>query len=545
MSETPADAEVLDVLILGAGFGGLHALHRLREDGFKVLAIEAAPDTGGAWYWNRYPGARCDVESLAYCYTFSPILDAEWKWTERYAGRDEICRYLQWVADRLDLRKDIRFNSRLTKAAFDKASGLWTFETGNGDHYRARHFLSSPGPISTPIMPDIPGLDTFRGQVIHTARWPETYPDFAGKRVGIIGTGSSGTQVIPIVAGQCGHLTVFLRTPNFYAPARNRPLTQDDYDWWEHNRDLTRERLQNCQRWGGGDLMLDDAVNDVMFRKASEFTPEQRRDIYERRWECGGGVVGWAFCDAMIDKAVNDEAADFLRSKIKTIVKDPDVAETLTPKGFAYGTKRCTVGTDFYETFNRENVEVVDVKAEPIARFTETGAVVGAREIPLDILISASGFDALTGALTVIDVRGEDGRSLAEVWGDGPHTYLGISVQGFPNMYMIGGPGSPSVLTNVVMTNEMQVNWIADLIGYAERNGYTRCETTSEAQDTWTQHVNDLVKGNLWETADSWYVGSNVPGKPRVILAYVGGYGTYKQRCIEEREQGYPGFRFS
>lgn len=545
MSETPADGEVLDVLILGAGFGGLHALHRLREDGFKVLAIEAAPDTGGAWYWNRYPGARCDVESLAYCYTFSPILDAEWKWTERYAGRDEICRYLQWVADRLDLRKDIRFNSRLTKAAFGKESGLWTFETGNGDRYRARHFLSSPGPISTPIMPDIPGLDTFRGQVIHTARWPETYPDFAGKRVGIIGTGSSGTQVIPIVAEQCGHLTVFLRTPNFYAPARNRPLTQDDYDWWEQNRDLTRERLQNCQRWGGGDLMLDDAVNDVMFRKASEFTPEERRDIYERRWECGGGVVGWAFCDAMIDKAVNDEAADFLRGKIKTIVKDPDVAETLTPRGFAYGTKRCTVGTDFYETFNRENVEVVDVKAEPIARFTETGAVVGAREIPLDILISASGFDALTGALTVIDVRGEDGRSLAEVWGDGPHTYLGISVQGFPNMYMIGGPGSPSVLTNVVMTNEMQVNWIADLIGYAERNGYARCETTSEAQDTWTQHVNDLVKGNLWETADSWYVGSNVPGKPRVILAYVGGYGTYKQRCIEEREQGYPGFRFS
>lgn len=544
MTDT-ADEEVLDVLILGAGFGGLHSLYRLRDEGLKVLAIEAAPDTGGAWYWNRYPGARCDVESLAYCYTFSPILDAEWKWTERYAGRDEICRYLQWVADRLDLRKDIRFNSRLTKAAFDKSSGLWEFETENGAHYRARHFLSSPGPISAPIMPNIPGLDTFRGEVIHTARWPETYPDFAGKRVGIIGTGSSGTQVIPIVAEQCGHMTVFIRTPNFHAPARNRPLTQDDYDWWEQNRDLTRDRLQNCLRWGGGDLMLDDSINDAMFRKASEFTDEERHEIYEHRWECGGGVVGWAFCDAMIDRDVNEEAANFLRSKIKTIVNDPDVAETLTPKGFAYGTKRCTVGSDFYETFNRDNVDLIDVKTSPIERFTQTGAIVDDREIPLDFLICASGFDALTGALTVIDVRGEDGRSLAEVWGDGPHTYLGISVQGFPNLYMIGGPGSPSVLTNVVMTNEMQVDWIADLICYTEKNGYKRCETTAEAQDTWTQHVNDLVKGNLWETADSWYVGSNVPGKPRVILAYVGGYGTYKARCTEERAQGYPGFRFS
>ncbi len=545
MPEKIAEQDVLDVLILGAGFGGLHSLHRLREDGRKVLALEAAPDVGGAWYWNRYPGARCDVESLAYCYTFSPILDAEWRWTERYAARDEIYRYLRFAADRLDLRRDIRFNERLSKARYDGASGLWMFETEGGARYRARHFLSSAGPITTPIMPDIPGLDQFKGQLIHTARWPQEDPDFAGKRVGIIGTGSSGTQVIPIVAEKCERLTVFIRTPNFYSPARNRPLTDADYDWWEENRELTRERLQKGHRWGGGDLMLDDEINDAMFHSASDFTAERRRQIYEARHANGGGVVGWAFIDAMADKAVNEEAGDFLREKVRDVVNDPAIAEILTPRGFAYGTKRVTVGTDFPETFNRDDVDLIDVKATPIEGFTATGVIVGGREVPLDILIAASGFDALTGALTAIDVRGEDGQSMKEAWAQGPHTYLGISVRGFPNLYMIGGPGSPSVLTNVVMTNEMQVNWIADLIGHIEENGFSRCEATAEAEDAWTEKVGALVKGNLWETAESWYVGANVPGKPRVILAYAGGYTAYKAECEEISRAGYPGFAFS
>lgn len=545
MSESPSSDPVLDVLVLGAGFGGLHSVYRLRQDGMKVVALEAAPDVGGAWYWNRYPGARCDVESLAYCYTFSPILDAEWRWSERYAARDEIYGYLRWVADRLELREHIRFNSRLTKAHFDDETSLWNFETESGECYRARHFLSAAGPITTPIMPDIPGLQDFQGRLIHTARWPEEAIDFTGKRVGIIGTGSSGTQVIPIVAEQCAQLNVFIRTPNFYAPARNRPLTDDDYAWWADNREIARARLQNCQRWGGGDLMLADEINDAMFSKASDFSPARRREIYEARYANGGGVVGWAFADAMSDADANEEAADFLRAKIRTIVADERTAEKLTPRGFAYGTKRCTVGTDYYEAFNRPNVELVDVKAEPIERVTATGVIVGGRAIDLDILISASGFDALTGALSGIDVRGEGGRSLKAQWADGPHTHLGIGVHGFPNMYMVGGPGSPSVLTNVVMTNEMQVEWIADLMSHFEKGGFRRVEATIEAEEAWTRHVNELVKGNLWETAESWYVGANVPGKPRAILAYIGGYAAYRQRCVEERDRGYPGFHFS
>ena len=291
--------------------------------------------------------------------------------------------------------------------------------------------------------------------------------------------------------------------------------------------------------------MLDDEINDAMFRSASDFTAERRRQIYEARHANGGGVVGWAFIDAMADKAVNEEAGDFLREKVRDVVNDPAIAEILTPRGFAYGTKRVTVGTDFPETFNRDDVDLIDVKATPIEGFTATGVIVGGREVPLDILIAASGFDALTGALTVIDVRGEDGQSLKEAWAQGPHTYLGISVRGFPNLYMIGGPGSPSVLTNVVMTNEMQVNWIADLIGHIEENGFSRCEATAEAEDAWTEKVGALVKGNLWETAESWYVGANVPGKPRVILAYAGGYTAYTAECEEISKAGYPGFAFS
>ena len=542
MAEATSTDNVLDVLVLGAGFAGLHAVYRLRESGFKVLGVEAASDVGGAWYWNRYPGARCDVESLVYCYTFSPLLDEGWRWSERYAKRDEICAYLRWVADKLDLRRDIRFNSRIVSAVFDDKNNWWTFRTQAGESYRARHFFSAAGPITTPIMPDIPGIKEFKGPVIHTARWPERDPDFTGKRVAIIGTGSSAVQAIPIIAEQCERLTVLMRTPNFYAPARNRPLTDADYEWWHKNRDLTRQRLQNCQRWGDGDIMLDDEINDAMFQKASDFTPERRREIYEARYRNGGGVVGWAFCDAMIDVAVNEEAADFLRSKIYTTVKDPRTAEKLVPRGYAYGTKRCTVGTDFYETFNRENVDLIDIKAEPIERFTPEGVVIGGRLIELDVLICASGFDALTGALTSIDVRGVRGESLKESWSHGPHSHLGIGIHGFPNLYMVGGPLSPSVLTNVVMTNEMQVEWIAGLIEHCEKKALRRCEVTRTAEEEWSREVNNLVKGTLWEGANSWYVGTNVPGKPRAILAYVGGYAAYRERCMRERDGGYPGF---
>ncbi|HEY9091346.1 NAD(P)/FAD-dependent oxidoreductase [Parasphingorhabdus sp.] len=536
---------VYDVLIIGAGFAGLHSLHRVRSDGFNAIVIEAAPDVGGAWYWNRYPGARCDVESLVYSYSFSPILDAEWKWSERYSARDEICEYLRFAADRLDLRKDIRFNSRIKSAIYDKQARLWEFETEDGDRYKARHFISAAGPITTPIYPDIPGIKSFKGTLIHTARWPQEEPDFSGKRVGIIGTGSSAVQAIPIIAEQCEHLTVFIRTANFYSPACNRPLTDADYEWWEENRELTRERMRECIRWGGGDIMLPDEVNDTALQKASDFSPERRAEIYETRYANGGGVVGWAFGDAMVDPEVNQEAGDFLRSKIATVVEDPDTVEKLTPRGFAYGTKRCTVGTDYYEAYNRENVDLVDVKSNPIEYVEDSFVVVGGEKIELDYLICASGFDALTGALTGMEVRGEDGQLLKDVWQDGPKTELGISVHGFPNLYMVGGPGSPSVLTNVVMTNEIQVDWIGDLIKYVEDNDFTRCEAKQEAQEQWTDTVNSLVEDNLWGTSNSWYVGANVPGKPRVILAYVGGVKSYREHCDQESQNGYPGFALS
>ena len=544
MTGKPQDDDILDVFILGAGFGGLHALYRLREEGMKVLAVDAASDTGGAWYWNRYPGARCDVESLVYCYSFSPVIDAEWKWSERYSGRDEIVRYLQFVATRLDLRKDIRFNSRLTKAHWNDSEALWYFETENGDRYRARQFLSSPGPISTPIMPDIPGIETFKGTIIHTARWPEQYPDFEGKNVGIIGTGSSGTQVIPIVAGQCGKLTVFQRTANFYTPANNRPLSAADYEWWEQNRDLTRQRIRDGRRWGGGDIMIEDDVYQTVNQPASDFTAAERRAIYEKRYTYGGGVVAWAFADAMVNKSTNDEAADFLREKVRDVVDDPEIADKLMPRGYAYGTKRVTIGTGYPETFNRDNVELVDLKKEKLEGFNERGAVVDGREIPLDYLICASGFDALTGSLTRIDIRGRNNLPIKEVWAHGPHTFLGISMHDFPNMYMIGGPGSPSVLGNVVTINELQVEWLVNLLKHIKDKGYTRIEATVEAQEEWTRKVGDLVKGNLWETADSWYTGSNVPGKARVILAYVGGIPRYYGELDEISAAGYPGYKF-
>ncbi len=539
---TKADSP-LDVVVLGAGFGGLYAVHRFREDGLETLALEAAPDVGGAWYWNRYPGARCDVESLAYCYSFSPIIDAEWKWSERYAARDEIYRYLQWVADRLELRRDIRFNSTLIKATFEERDNLWTFETKDGDVYQSRHFVSAAGPITTPIFPEIEGLHDFEGELMHTARWPEEEPDFCGKRVGVIGTGSSGTQLIPIVAAQCEHLSVFLRTPNYHSPALNGPIEPEDQLWWESNREDIRQQLHKGRRSGSGDLRLDAETNDTKFHYAEEFTPEQRKAVFEKRWACGGASLAFMFRDIMTNKELNDEVSDFLREKIKETVDDPEDAEKLTPK-FPFGTKRLTVGTNYLETFNRDNVELVDVKSNPIDRVTENGVIVNGQQIELDTLICASGFDALTGTLSRIEVRGKDGQLLGEEWSSGVQSHLGITINGYPNMYLIGGPLSPSVLTNVVRTNEMQVDWIADLIGFIKNRSYQRCEAKVEAQTGWGQEVNDAAKGTLWEHAESWYVGANVPGKPRQLLAYIGGFNAYNRRCIAEREQSYPSYTF-
>ena len=538
-------AEVLDALVLGGGFGGMYMLYRLRELGLKVTALEAGSDVGGAWYWNRYPGARCDVESLVYSYSFSPIIDAEWRWSERYAAQPEILRYMSFVCDRLDLRKDIHFNSRLASARYDKETNLWTFVTEGGDVYTARHFISSAGPISAPIWPDIPGRESFKGELYHTALWPRNEPDLAGKRVGVIGTGSSGTQLIPLVAEQAKHLTVFVRTPNYHALANNRPLTDADQERWGHMRDSVRRRLRTWEILGSGDLFMSEEELATRKHPGDHYTAEQRREILRRRWEFGGAVMPRAFADVMTNEAVNEEICSFLREKIAEIVKDPETAEILTPRTFKFGTKRICVGTNFYETFNRDNVEAVDVKANPIERFTEKGVVVGGKEIELDVVICASGFDAVTGALTVLDIRGADGQAIKDVWSHGSETYLGFGVAGFPNLHMIGGPGSPSVLVNVVMANEYQVDWIANLIDFMRRNNHQRIDVDPDAQAKWAQTVRDAVKGTVLENAESWYVGINVPGKARGILAYAGGIANYIKACDAVAESGYEGFRFS
>lgn len=539
------NGEILDALVLGAGFGGLHMLHQLREMGFSAIALEAGDDVGGAWYWNRYPGARCDVESLVYCYSFSPTIDAEWKWSERYSGQAEIRAYLHFVSERLDLRKDIRFNSRLVKATFDNEGEFWTFETENGDTYRARMFISSAGPISAPIWPDIPDRDQYKGKLYHSALWPrDEEPDFSGLKVAVIGTGSSGTQIIPHVAKQADHLTVMVRTPGLYMPALNRPLTDEDYDRWHEVKDSVRQRMRSFEIVGSGDIFMEEELIQIRNRPGANFTPEERRQILDRRFAYGGATVPRAFSDVATNKEVNDQISEFIREQVGRVVKNPKTAAILTPSEIAYGQKRVTVGTDYYETFNRENVEAIDVKATPIERFTENGLVIGGKEMEFDAIICASGFDALTGALTVIDIEGTEGRAIKDVWDDNSDTYLGFGVSGFPNLLMIGGPGSPSVLVNVVVANEFQVEWIAGMMEYMRSNGFTRVEVEREAQEKWAQTVRDVIKGTVLEGSKSWYVGANVPGKAQGILAYAGGLANYIGACNDVASTGYPGFRF-
>ncbi len=540
-----AESDVLDALVLGGGFGGLHMLYQLREMGLKALALEACAGVGGAWYMNRYPGARCDVESLVYCYSFSPAIDAEWRWSERYSAQPEIQRYLNFVCDRLDLRKDIRFNSRLVKAVYDEDTNIWNFETASGDTYRAYFFVSSAGPITAPIWPDIPDRDTYKGELYHSAMWPMDEPIYEGKRIGVIGTGSSGTQLIPIVAKTAGHMTVFVRTPAYCIPAQNHPLSDAHYRFWQANRDAVRAK-QHAQIIGGsGDVLMADDMLATRNHSGHEFTPEERRKYYQKRYDCGGAALLRTFSDLMTDFDLNEEISEFVRAKVGETVKDPATAALLTPRDYRFGTKRPCIGTDFYETFNRANVEAIDVKANPIERFTEKGLIVGGEEIELDMIICASGFDALTGALTRIEIRGVGGKTIKETWKEGAATYLGLGVAGFPNMLMIGGPGSPSVLVNVVYANEYQVRWIAALLDSMRRNGYDRVDVAPEAQKRWTRTVQDVIQGTVMTTANSWYVGANVPGKKQEILAFAGGLAAYRDACDRAAGKGYEGFRFS
>jgi cyclohexanone monooxygenase len=532
-SSTPFDA-----VVVGAGFAGIYALYRLRKAGLKAVGFEAGEGVGGTWYWNRYPGAACDFESVEYSYSFDEDLQQEWKWTTRMARQPEILAYLNHVTDRYDLRRDLHFSTRVQSAHFDDATALWTVSTDRGHRVQARHVVMATGCLSTPKPIEYPGAEAFKGQILRTAFWPNEPVDFTGKRVGVVGTGSSAIQAIPIIAEQAAQLTVFQRTPNFSIPAGNGPLSDEE---------------AQVQKAGYPDLRAREWDSDVGIcaklapetRKALEVTAEEREAEYERRWAAGGLYFYCSFVDLLVDKDANKTLTEFAQRKIRAKIKDPAVAELLVPKDYPFGAKRICADTGYYETYNRDNVKLVDVKREPIRELVPEGLKVGDKVHELDIVIFATGFDAMTGTLLNIDIRGRDGKRFKDHWQDGPRSLYGIMPSGFPNLYITTGPGSPSVLYNMVLGNEYHVNWIMDCIEHLARTGNRTIEAKPEPESAWRDTVNAIGKMTLFGEASSWYMGDNVPGKPRVILPYLGGFRSYKQACDAEKQAGYPNFEIA
>jgi cyclohexanone monooxygenase len=530
-----AQSHDLDAVIVGAGFAGLYMLHRLRRMGLKARVLEAGSGVGGTWYWNRYPGARCDVESVQYSYQFDDRLQQEWDWSERYAAQPELLRYANHVADRYDLRRDIQFNTRVKAAAFDEAAGRWVLETADGVRISATHCIMATGCLSAPNLPQIEGLESFAGDRYHTGYWPKEGVDFTGKTVAVIGTGSSAVQSIPIIAAQARHLTVFQRTPNYAVPAHNKPLEPDYIARVKADYPTMRARAKATMT--GIDFDYSD-------RAASETAPEERTREYERRWQHGGLWFLGAFKDLMVDEAANDTAAEFVRGKIRARVRNPGVAGLLSPRN-TIGCKRLCVDIGYYEAFNRPNVTLVDVSDSPIEAITPKGVKARGREHAVDAIVYATGFDAMTGALMRIDIRGRGGVALKDKWREGPRSYLGLGVSGFPNLFTITGPGSPSVLTNMLPTIEQHVDWIADGIAYLRRRNFGRIEPSVGAEDAWVEHVGEAAGRTLRYTCGSWYLGVNIPGKPRVFMPYIGGFPKYVQKCNEVAAAGYDGFVLS
>jgi cyclohexanone monooxygenase len=522
-----------DAVVVGAGFAGLYAVHRLASDGLRVRLYEAGDDVGGVWHWNRYPGARCDVESVDYSYSFSEELEQEFEWTERYAPQAEIQRYMRYVATKFDLWPLMEFDARVDSATYDDASGTWSVRIHDGRAATTRFLVLATGPLSIPLIPQIPRLEAFGGGVYHTSRWPKEPVSFAGKRVAVIGTGSSGVQSIPVIAAESEHVTVFQRTANYSIPARNRLVSPEYLAEVKANYRARRDLARQAK--GGSPLR---------YREDSALTVDEvdRNDAFEQAWERGGTHFTKAFPDVMIDDSVNQMAADFVRGKIRSIVKDPAVAAKLTPVDHPIGAKRLCADTDYYETFNRDNVELVDLKEEPIETVEAGGIRTSKQLYEVDAIVLATGFDAVTGSFLAIDIRGSRGGSLREAWREGPRTYLGMSVVGFPNMFLISGPGSPSVLANMVRTAEQQVDWLGDLLGHARDHSITRIEARQEFQDAWVEHVNVAAQGTMFTKANSWYLGANVPGKPRMFMPYAAGLPVYTAECDEVAAAGYPGF---
>ncbi len=525
-----------DVIIVGAGISGMYMLYRMRKLGLSARVIEAGSGVGGTWYWNRYPGARCDTDTMEYSYSFDEDLQQEWEWPERYPTQLEILEYLNHVADRFDLRPDITFDTRVEAALFDEAASRWRVQTDDGAELSAKFLIMATGCLSAPNIPSIDGKETFSGPIYHTARWPHEGVDLRGKRVAVIGTGSSGVQAIPVIARQAEHLTVFQRSPQWSIPARNQPVNpavvaevKTDYAGFR-----ARRRLQP-----GGDI-ASVPVNDFSAMSVDE---QERQRIFEERWQLGGLSFYNSFNDIRRDTESNTVAADFVRAKIREIVKDPAVADMLCPS-YTFGCKRGVIDSSYFETFNRSNVLLVDISAAPITAITPSGIRTTDADYDLDIIVFATGFDAMTGALLRIDIRGRDGLPLREKWAAGPVNYLGLGVPGFPNLFTITGPGSPSVLANMMVTIEQHVEWVADFINYVVEHDHNCIEASEDAQEAWVAHVNEVAGNTLQVTCHSWYLGANIPGKPRVFMP-LPGFPPYLEKCEEVAANGFEGFLLS
>ncbi|MCT7658358.1 flavin-containing monooxygenase [Mycobacterium deserti] len=521
----------VDAIVIGAGFAGLYAVHRSVQEGLTVVGIEAAPSVGGTWYWNRYPGARCDVESVDYSYSFDEQLQTDWTWTERFAAQPEILAYLDHVADRFDLRRHYRFDTEVAGARF--VDGRWVVDTSTGDTVSGRFLLCATGCLSAINRPDIPGLDGFTGQVYYTAAWPREDPDLQGKRIGVIGTGSSGIQVVPILAEQADSLVVFQRSPNYTIPMPNYPWSDED---------LQRIREEYPQRRKKSAYAPAGTPHGTYHKKALETEAQERAQALWARWRDGGVLFSKTFPDQTSVLEANDIAREFAEDRVREIVKDPAVAQDLIPTDHPIGTKRICTDAGYYETFNRDNVRLVNLRREPIAEVTADGVRTSEAAYPCDVLVFATGFDALTGAMTRIDPVGPRGDRLSEIWADGPVTFLGLMVPGLPNLFSFSGPGSPSVLANMVLHAEVQVDWALELMVAARHRGLAEVEPRHDAASAWTAHVGEAAARTLFLKAQSsWYLGANIDGKKRVFMPYAGGFGNYRTKLDDVAEQGYSG----
>lgn len=538
MTSAPTRSEELDVVVVGAGAAGLYMLHRLRGLGMTATVIEAGAGVGGTWYWNRYPGARCDVTSVEYSFSFSKELEQEWNWTELMASQPEIEQYMNHVADRFDLRRDIRFNTRVTDATWDDGSNTWTVKTDRGDLLRARYCIMATGCLSAPLKPDIKGIDSFKGTSVQTSLWPREGIELEGKRVALIGTGSSGVQSTPEIAKVAAQLTVFQRTPTYTWPSMNRPLTEEQLARVKENYDKIRETQRNSRVGIAGSF--NGALVEPPTAKLLELSEEERRELLEQH---GFGATR-LFADVATNMEANILAREMYAEMVRRMVHDPETAAALTPSEYPIGCKRAVVDQDYFETFNRQNVKLVDLRKEPFIEVNEGGIRTTAGQYDFDVIVYATGFDAMTGALLRMNINGREGLPLREKWAAGPRNYLGLMAVGFPNLFTITGPGSPSVLSNMLVSIEQHVDWISDCLGYLREHSAETIEPTQEAEDRWVEHVNDVADGTMYTapSCNSWYLGANVPGKTRQFMPYIGGVGTYRKKCDEVAAHGYEGF---